>query len=229
MDGTSEGTGTGTIVGRRFTITGARPEKVGMRFDQRMPFDDWRGIGERLGIHCNASAWWLGDWLAFGQYKYGRRYKMGVELTRLDYQTLRNYAAVSRRFEMSRRRDNLSFQHHAEVCALPNEEQDFWLDRAAANGWSRNMLRRAIRAARSGGESDAPTTLLRLACEDDRRERWCAAAAASECELDEWIMRTLDDAASVLLEEQIQDVETIEEAMRGVRRARAVERKELAV
>ena len=43
----------------------------------------------------------------------------------LDYQTLRNYAWVARRFAMSRRRDTLSFGHHAEVPALPEPEQGY--------------------------------------------------------------------------------------------------------
>ena len=58
--------------------------------------------------------------------------------TGLDYQTLREYGVVARRFEWSRRRDNLSFQHHAEVCALTGAEQDRWLDLAAPNRWSRS-------------------------------------------------------------------------------------------
>jgi hypothetical protein len=53
------------------------------------------------------------------------------------YQTLRNYAVVARRLKLSRRRDNLSFQHHAEVCALGFEEQDRWLDLAAESPWRR--------------------------------------------------------------------------------------------
>jgi hypothetical protein len=43
-----------------------------------------------------------------------------------------NYAWVARRFAMSRRRDTLSFGHHAEVAALPEPEQDFWLREAGA-------------------------------------------------------------------------------------------------
>jgi hypothetical protein len=45
-----------------------------------------------------------------------------IVATGLDYQTLRNYAAVARRFELSRRRDNLSFHHHAELCALSESQ-----------------------------------------------------------------------------------------------------------
>jgi hypothetical protein len=80
---------------------------------------------------------------------YGRRYKEAVAATGLDYQTLRNYAVVARRFELSRRPDNLPFQYHAEVGSLSDYEQDHWLDLGAAGRhWSRNELG-AISATRS--------------------------------------------------------------------------------
>ena len=53
---------------------------------------------------------------------------------------------VARLFELSGRRDKLSFQHHAEVCALLPAQQDRRLDQAEGEGWSRNELRRHLRA-----------------------------------------------------------------------------------
>src|SRR3954451_21175465 len=99
-----------------------------------------------MSTYASASAWWLGDWLIFGRMKYARRYKDAVAATGLDYLTLRNYAVVARRFEASRRRQTLSFQHHADLCAMSDEEQDRWLDLAAAGGWTRTELRRRVRA-----------------------------------------------------------------------------------
>jgi hypothetical protein len=61
-----------------------------MRFDPLTPIGEWKAVGVRLVLHAEATCWWLGDWLAFGQMKYGRHYKEGVALTGLDYQTLRN-------------------------------------------------------------------------------------------------------------------------------------------
>jgi hypothetical protein len=138
-----------------------RSTTTGVRFDPLLPFEAWKELGGRLGLYANATSWWLGDWLAFGQMKYGRRYKEAIAATGLDYQTLRNYAVVARRFELSRRRDDLTFQHHAELCALHDEEQDRWLDRASAGHWSRNELRRRLRAA--DGQRAAADEILRLA------------------------------------------------------------------
>jgi hypothetical protein len=185
-----------------FKVRGAVPSRIGMRFDARLPFEDWHRLGKQLSMHANASIWWLGDWVAFGKEKYGRRYKQAVAITGLDYQTLRNYAVVARRFEMSRRRDKLSFQHHAEVCALSHDDQDKWLERAEAFGWTRNRLRRQLRAEQSGISSEVrDAELLRLLVEPLRKRRWCEAAAKAACDLDVWIVRALDHEADAVLAE----------------------------
>jgi hypothetical protein len=185
-----------------FKIRGAVPSRIGMRFDARLPFEDWHRLGKQLSMHANASIWWLGDWVAFGKEKYGRRYKQAVVITGLDYQTLRNYAVVARRFEMSRRRDKLSFQHHAEVCALSEEEQDRWLERAEACGWTRNQLRRRLRAERAGISSEVrDAELLQLLVEPLRKRRWSEAAAKTASALDVWIVRALDHEADAVLDE----------------------------
>ncbi|WP_274595155.1 LmbU family transcriptional regulator [Streptomyces sp. E2N166] len=119
----------------------------GMTFPQGLPERSWERIGSGLRELTNSSAWWLGDWLIYGETTYrARRYREAVERTGLDYQTLRNYAWVARRFEHHRRRDSLSFAHHAEVTSLPPAEQDHWLHEADRLKWSRNELRRALRA-----------------------------------------------------------------------------------
>jgi hypothetical protein len=117
-----------------------KPSRTSIGFDPLLPFETWKELGPRIATYATASAWWLGDWLTFGRMKYGRRYKEAIAATGLDYQTLRNYAVVARRFTPSRRRDTLSFQHHAEVCALSDDDQELWLDLAALRGWSKREL-----------------------------------------------------------------------------------------
>jgi len=58
--------------------------------------------------------WWIGDWLAFGERKYGEMYEKALEVTEKDYGVLRNAVSVAGKIEMSRRRDNLSWGHHRE-------------------------------------------------------------------------------------------------------------------
>jgi hypothetical protein len=175
---------------------GVRSTTTGARFDPLLPFETWLELGSRLGVYANATSWWLGDWLAFGQMKYGRRYKEALAATGLDYQTLRNYAMVARRFEPSRRRDDLSFQHHAEVCALPDDDQDRWLRAAAAGRWSRNELRRRLRADEGRQVCDE---VFRLAVAHGQAERWREAARRSDRAVEAWVVRVLDDTASSVL------------------------------
>jgi hypothetical protein len=67
-------------------------------------------------------------------------------------------AYVASRFsELSRRRDNLSFSHHAELATLQAVEQDEWLERAELQGLSVSALRTVLRRERlgRGGAGDA--------------------------------------------------------------------------
>ena len=194
-------TGTPTRNGQRAVLPGVRSSRNCMRFDPSMTLDGWKLVGLKIGTHSDATCWWLGDWLAFGKTKYGRRYKEGVALTGLEYKTLRNYVVVARAFEWSRRRSDLSFQHHAEVCALPRDEQDLWLDLSARNGWSKSELRRQLRAPASDAVTSPSSALLRLALEPSRHERWRDAAERRQCSLSVWMMTVLDEAANVVLEQ----------------------------
>ena len=187
---------------------GVRPSRTSMRFDPAMTLDGWKLIGAKLSLHSDATCWWLGDWLAFGRTNYGRRYREGIAVTGLEYKTLRNYAVVARAFEWSRRRHELSFQHHAEVCALAPDEQDMWLDLAIRNGWSKSELRRRMRArARDEGGADANRAALHLTLEPARHARWAEAAKRAKRPLGAWVAAVLDEAAGAALDGSVTERE----------------------
>jgi hypothetical protein len=117
----------------------------------------WRAVGRSLGRLGRNSQWWVGDWLLYGCGKWGEQYAEAVKLTGYDYGSLRNMACVSRRFDLSRRRDKLSWEHHASVQSLMPSEQDHWLDRAVELRWTREDLRTELRAAERGGYSRTET------------------------------------------------------------------------
>ncbi|MFJ9967587.1 LmbU family transcriptional regulator [Streptomyces avermitilis] len=177
--------------------------KVGLQIPAGLTFESWELAGRQLSGIVNSSSWWLGDWLVYGKDHYSDRYERGVRAAGLQYQTLRNYAWVSRRFEVKRRRAALSFQHHAEMASLPVEEQERWLDQAEQQGWSTKQLRRAMRLARGAevGEASQAETRRRLAVPDSRLQWWHKAAAQSGVELEQWVLATLDNAAEQILEE----------------------------
>lgn len=82
--------------------------------------EEWLAIGARLGLMERGHQWWIGDWANFGERKWGDL-RDAAEKVQIAYQTLRNCQWVARRFKLSARADNLSFRHHLEVAALPDE------------------------------------------------------------------------------------------------------------
>jgi hypothetical protein len=181
---------------------GLRLQTNGLVLPNAMSFDLWRRIGDHVLHTAESISWWIGDWLVFGQHAYVDRYEQAIADTSLDYQTLRNYAWVAKKFPMSRRRDKLSLGHHAEVAALTDEEQDTWLTRAERLGWSRNELRRRLRAARNAdrrGSSAPRLSVMRsvkLEVSIRQHDGWRAAAEQVDRTVDDWIIETLDKAAT---------------------------------
>jgi hypothetical protein len=118
-----------------------------------LDFEEWRAVGRKLARIARASRWWLGDWLNYGEKAYGGKYTQALRQTGYDYQSLADMARVSKEFDVSRRRENLSWSHHEEVAALEPSEQDRMLDQAATHGWSQKALRAEI-----GGHGNAART-----------------------------------------------------------------------
>jgi hypothetical protein len=178
--------------------------KVGLRIPAGLAFEDWERAGRQLSGLIDSSSWWLGDWLVFGKDHYADRYERGIREAGLQYQTLRNYAWVARKFEFERRRPALTFQHHAELAALPREEQDMWLDRAERMNWTTKQLRSALRAARERVALERPRpadSTKRLVLPGSHVQRWHMAAEQSGIQFEQWVLTTLDTAAQEVLNE----------------------------
>ena len=201
------------------SATSVATPRAGLSLPPRLPFDKWVVIGRQLSTVHTSSAWCLGDWLVYGEIAYAGRYRKAVEFCSLHYQTLRNYAWVARRFSLSRRRDTLSFGHHAEVARLPDPEQDYWLRKAEELGWSRNRLRSEVRSSLNERDTNAtpeqaaggvrlsrtddgeptdrtaeePPLLLELT--PDQCELWSSAAAKAGLTVTAWAVHALNLAA----------------------------------
>jgi hypothetical protein len=130
--------------GQHLAIAG-KPSRTSLNLPDDLSFEDWEETGRTLGDIDRAVQWWVGDWLNFGEAHYGEKYAQAMDVTGLDYSTLANYGWVAREVESSRRRESLSFSHHAEVAALDPAKQRSWLVEAEASKWSRNKLRQEVK------------------------------------------------------------------------------------
>jgi len=124
---------------------------TGLTIPNDLPLQDWVIIGDALSAIEHATQWCIGDWWAYGDKQgYGERSKVLEELRLAghnppSFKTCKNAASVARTFKRSRRRDLLSFEHHKAVAGLENDEQDWMLDRAHGNGWSKAVLQDEVR------------------------------------------------------------------------------------
>jgi DNA modification methylase len=118
---------------------------LGLKLPNGLSFEQWQMLVAQLRMIMRACMWWWGDALAYGERRYGVMYKQALDRADYDYQTLRDAAWVSGRFELSRRRDKLTWSHHREVAALEPQQQDALLDQAESERMTRDQLRRAVR------------------------------------------------------------------------------------
>ena len=105
----------------------------------------WITYGKRFARLGSASNWWIGDWIRYGNAHYGEKYGAASKTTGYDRQTLMNMAYVSSRFSVERRREAVSWSHHAELAALPEAQQDSWLDLTEREHLTVRSLREEIR------------------------------------------------------------------------------------
>lgn len=132
----------GITFGTRLLATDA----TALAHPENMLQEHWELVGEQLqGITRNVQ-WWFGDWLNFGEAKYGEKYAAAVTKFGLNLKTAQQYAWMARTFPATRRRE-LSWSHHPEVAGIADlEERNELLDRAVENKWTKARLRQEIKA-----------------------------------------------------------------------------------
>jgi hypothetical protein len=106
---------------------------IGLNLPPNLTFDQWDRIGRQLQLADIAIQWWIGDWLVYGEHRWGDKYAQAIEVTGRREQTLKNYHFVASSIEKSRRRYELNYSIHAEVAPLEPEEQDRVLAKAAGD------------------------------------------------------------------------------------------------
>lgn len=122
-----------------------RVTRLGLVLTDVPEYDEWAAMGLQLQGLARSLHWLSGDWLNIGEREYGETYAQAIEATGYSAQTLMNAKYVCSRIPIERRRENLSYSHHAEVASLPAEEQEAWLDMAEKEGWSRSELRKQVK------------------------------------------------------------------------------------
>lgn len=98
----------------------------------------------RLGRVHAGHQWWLGDLLAEAERRFGEEFAQAESVLSeygVESQTAANWQWVATSIDRSRRREDLSWSHHAEVARLEPAQQKRALAYAAKNGLGVRELR----------------------------------------------------------------------------------------
>ncbi len=127
-----------------------------------VPASDWNKLWRMLRARHESLQWWVGDWWAYGEHRYGDRARKAAQgIIGLEYQTLMDYGCVCRSIKPSIRIEGVKFSLHRVVAPLQELEQKKWLARALQSKWSLSELKRQIAQPeeRRTDEQNAPDWL----------------------------------------------------------------------
>lgn len=117
-------------------------DETGMHAPDHLSYPEWEEIGCNLGAVNRRSnlafMWGWGDWLNYGERKYGEAYSQALEITGLAPGTLANYKwVVSRIPKELRGLPNLAQEHYVKVARISDPEiQKDLLILASKHGWA---------------------------------------------------------------------------------------------
>lgn len=129
-------------------IDSSAPSAIGLRLPEKLSFEQWLAIGEQLQIAHRSILWWIGDFLAYGEKRFGEEYAQAVENLGHSTETIRVAKWVSERVDPKRRRAGLSWSHHREVASLDPDEQARLLDAAEVESWSSRQLHDEVQSSK---------------------------------------------------------------------------------
>lgn len=146
----------------------AQMTHVGLQLTEGAPEEELLRIAEGLGIVNDAACFAVGDLANFYRLHFPATYRTWIDRPSptkgLDNKTVKVYAAVSAAFPHEQRARHMatygghpgvSFSHFSRVRRYGPEIAEYWLERAATEGWGLGELELQI-AAGAIGADDVP-------------------------------------------------------------------------
>ncbi len=125
-----------------------------LNLPSRLTFDEWMGHGETLSAMQNSIPWWVGDWINFGESKFGEgKYSQGLTLWDYGYHTLANMAWVASQYPPETR-TSLSWTHHRYAASLEPKERTALLEKAQQEEWTSRQLQVEVAKAKLNDTGD---------------------------------------------------------------------------
>jgi len=88
--------------------------------------------------------WWIGDWLRFGEQRWGQMYDAAQRVTGYHYDHVRSAKRVAETYKIGERSPDLSWRHHHRAAALPQPERNARIRDLAEQGYSQRQIAREV-------------------------------------------------------------------------------------
>jgi hypothetical protein len=132
------------VAGASASLPG-RATGAALELPEDLAEDEWRDIGRCLHQAGQSVLWWIGDWWAYGERRYGDRKALVDRDNGWEgppFQTCQDAAWVARTFEPSRRREVVPWSVHAELARVADADERYrLLAQAEREGWSQRRAR----------------------------------------------------------------------------------------
>jgi len=136
----------------------------GLNIKGQLTTEEWLDVALSIQKFDGKIQWYLGDLAVYaesGVTGWGEsKYADLIEATGYEYNTLKKYAGVARRFPEVWRKTflekqgdlslHISFSHFKEVMALEDNFAAYWLQKSGENAWGVNKLGEEIRKWKEG-------------------------------------------------------------------------------
>jgi len=173
-------------------------------------FEEWASLMATFNQMAESSPFWRGDLYLKGEEWYGVDVATSIfEPDKWRLKTWQNNASICSFIEATRRREELSYSHHAEVAylkptqfkdpprATTGELQSYYLQIAIDNHLSVRKLRDKIKFDRDGKDPPKSALYKRLETEANRLVEWMDEAEGDVKELMTTAIESLQDAAEI--------------------------------
>lgn len=133
-------------------------DEISWTGSENMSFDQYQAIGRTFQQIQHSLSWWMGDWMNYGEQKFGDIAAQAVEDTGKSIETLLKWKAVAFRVSRQIRRKELGWTHHFYVAYVPEEYRGPLLDMAVNLDLASRQLKEVVKLA--GDDADDPNRFV---------------------------------------------------------------------
>lgn len=120
--------------------------RTALTIGKPLTLDKFRELLAGLDAMAVGHQFWVGDAAVYGEEHFDEHdfHQAVADALTLEPHTITNYRWVAKSVEPSRRREELTWSHHAEVARLTPAQQAAMLKRAVDKAWGVRELRDAV-------------------------------------------------------------------------------------